>query len=340
MPIVTDAPRSRARPRVSVRGSVAVELEWALGTAARPDFLADHPRLAEAYRATSPGLVERITGFWGPQDALSCGGFMELLFVAHHGGALFSMEPGDLLDHLEESCAAVPAETENLALTSEAPEDRRAIISRLRQLRRSAATRRAYAGLLRDVWAAVGPLWDSLGRPAVDAAVTERAALLARGADWTEIVSGGCDFGPVLPQAVGLLGPGGEVAVVPAFFTHRGLFVDLPDLVVVGVRTDDGGSGARARTEDLARRLKTLADPTRLAMLDLLGARPRTVTEIASALGLAQPTVSNHVKVLREAGLLSEVREGRRRNLVVSERVVADVIDGLQRVLATPAVSP
>ena len=56
-----------------------------------------------------------------------------------------------------------------------------------------------------------------------------------------------------------------------------------------------------------------LAEPNRRALLDLLRVRPRTVGEVAEALGLAQPTVSKHLKVLREAGLVRVSVDAQRR---------------------------
>ena len=56
-----------------------------------------------------------------------------------------------------------------------------------------------------------------------------------------------------------------------------------------------------------------LAEPNRRAALDLLRVRPRTVGELAEVLGLAQPTVSKHLKVLREAGLVQVSAEAQRR---------------------------
>ena len=146
-----------------------------------------------------------------------------------------------------------------------------------------------------------------------------------------------CDFGELLDRTVADLEPDGELVVVPAFFTHKGLLVDLPGVVVVGVRTDTTGAQARARTEALARRLKAISDPTRLAMLDALRNGPRTVTEIAVAFGLAQPTVSNHVKVLRDAGLVTDVREGTRRHLVVEHDEVEELLANLHGVLSDRA---
>lgn len=95
---------------------------------------------------------------------------------------------------------------------------------------------------------------------------------------------------------------------------------------------DVSGAEARARVELIARRLKTVADPTRLAMLGVLASRPRTITELAQIFDLAQPTVSNHVKLLRDAGLLRRVRQGSRLDLVVEQEAVTQLIEHLESV--------
>ena len=56
-----------------------------------------------------------------------------------------------------------------------------------------------------------------------------------------------------------------------------------------------------------------LAEPRRREILDLLRARERQVGELVDELGLAQPTVSKHLRVLREAGLVQVRRDAQRR---------------------------
>ena len=56
-----------------------------------------------------------------------------------------------------------------------------------------------------------------------------------------------------------------------------------------------------------------LADPHRRAVLELLRARPRPVGELVEHLRLTQPGTSKHLRVLREAGLVSVRQEGQRR---------------------------
>jgi DNA-binding transcriptional ArsR family regulator len=338
MPFIhADLPASGG-PRVSVRPSVAIELEWALTSGDQEDYRRDNPALAAVYDA-HPALQARVQAIWGAEEAMSCGGhFLELMVLAHYGGLLFSSDPEDLLDRLDELCATAPREASDLPLLSETPEDRAAVLLRLARLRQSPALRTTYVALVRDMWDAIRAEWELAGRAAVDVAVAVRRELQAKGADWHEVVRGECDFGGLLDRTVAALGPDGEVVVVPAYFTHKGLLVDLPGLVVVGVRTDTTGAHARARTEALARRLKAVSDPTRLAILNALRSGPRTATEVASAFSLAQPTVSNHVKLLRDAGLVVDVRQGTRRTLVVQHDAVEELITSLHEALSDRTV--
>jgi DNA-binding transcriptional ArsR family regulator len=104
--------------------------------------------------------------------------------------------------------------------------------------------------------------------------------------------------------------------------------------VLIGVRAEGSGAEARARTEVLARRLKTISDPTRLAMVEVLRSAPSTVSELAALFGLAQPTVSNHVKILRDAGLVANSTDGGRRALVLQPDALDALLDGLQGMVA------
>jgi DNA-binding transcriptional ArsR family regulator len=59
--------------------------------------------------------------------------------------------------------------------------------------------------------------------------------------------------------------------------------------------------------------LAALADPTRRAVFERLVDGPRSVSEVAAALPVSRPAVSQHLKHLKDAGLVSEERAGTRR---------------------------
>jgi DNA-binding transcriptional ArsR family regulator len=58
--------------------------------------------------------------------------------------------------------------------------------------------------------------------------------------------------------------------------------------------------------------IAALADPTRRAVFERLRGGPRPVVEIARGLPVSRPAVSQHLRVLKEAGLVRERREGTR----------------------------
>lgn len=64
---------------------------------------------------------------------------------------------------------------------------------------------------------------------------------------------------------------------------------------------------------DAAVVLTALSDPTRRRVLEALRTGPRSVGELTAAVPVSQSAVSQHLRVLREAGLVTERRAGTRR---------------------------
>ncbi|BDZ41061.1 putative transcriptional regulator, ArsR family protein [Paraoerskovia sediminicola] len=65
---------------------------------------------------------------------------------------------------------------------------------------------------------------------------------------------------------------------------------------------------------ELARSFKALADPARVQLLAIVATRPGAeacVCDLTEPVGLSQPTVSHHLKILTEAGLLEREQRGR-----------------------------
>ena len=80
--------------------------------------------------------------------------------------------------------------------------------------------------------------------------------------------------------------------------------------------------------------LGALSDPTRQTVLDLLRQRPATVGELASQLPVSRPAVSQHLHVLKSAGLVEEERRGTRHYFRLNPRSLAELrahIDSIWR---------
>jgi DNA-binding transcriptional ArsR family regulator len=68
-----------------------------------------------------------------------------------------------------------------------------------------------------------------------------------------------------------------------------------------------------------------LASPPRREVLQLLLGGPRTVNDLASHFDMRRPSLSEHLRVLREAGLVSERKVGRERHYQLESQPFADL---------------
>jgi DNA-binding transcriptional ArsR family regulator len=73
-----------------------------------------------------------------------------------------------------------------------------------------------------------------------------------------------------------------------------------------------------------------LAEPSRRRILDLLRGGERSVTDLVTRLDLSQPSVSKHLKVLREAGLVGVRPEGKLRWYGLRAEPLAEVAEWLE----------
>jgi len=79
-----------------------------------------------------------------------------------------------------------------------------------------------------------------------------------------------------------------------------------------------------------AQALQALGDPTRRAVLEELRSGPRAVGEIADRLPVSRPAVSQHLRVLKEAGLVTERQSGTRRLYRVEPDALAELREYLE----------
>lgn len=75
--------------------------------------------------------------------------------------------------------------------------------------------------------------------------------------------------------------------------------------------------------------LTALADPTRRAVFERLRAGPVSVTDIAADLPVSRPAVSQHLKVLKDAGLVRDEADGTRRLYEVDASGIEELRDWL-----------
>jgi ArsR family transcriptional regulator len=79
-----------------------------------------------------------------------------------------------------------------------------------------------------------------------------------------------------------------------------------------------------------------LSDETRLGILECLRGRERCVCELTDHLDAAQSRLSFHLRVLKEAGLVSDRREGRWMYYTLNREVLEEAADLVQSLTAVP----
>lgn len=84
--------------------------------------------------------------------------------------------------------------------------------------------------------------------------------------------------------------------------------------------------------EEEAKMLKVLSDPNRLKIIDILSCGERCVCDILEFFEFTQPTLSHHLKVLMDAGLVDMRKDGQWNNYSLNNSKCKDVIKVLENV--------
>jgi DNA-binding transcriptional ArsR family regulator len=275
-----------------------------------------------------PSLHERIQTFWDPAETATSPEWGELLVVAWRQGTLFDEDMGRFFERFEATVRepiAVPA------LPSEEDGVREIIQSRLDRLQASSELRGRYLALVRDFWESLKPFWDGGAHTAALKAANELRRNLRNETDLGAVLPAASfvrreQFVPLIEAALSR----GEVALIPLALAGEGnsLF-SLPGATLVGHGLEVGLIDERRRrvTEQAAARFKALSDPTRLAILLYLFCGPASMTDVALRFEVSQPTVSVHMKTLREAGLVEAEKAGNLTLYRSDERRVRSYVD-------------
>lgn len=80
---------------------------------------------------------------------------------------------------------------------------------------------------------------------------------------------------------------------------------------------------------------KALNDPTRRAILELLKKRDMTAGEIADSFHISKPSISHHLDLLRQAGLVVSVKEGQFINYSLNTTVLDEILKWMMQLTNT-----
>ncbi|MFN8507389.1 MAG: metalloregulator ArsR/SmtB family transcription factor [Dehalococcoidia bacterium] len=321
------ARESRAEGRVTATVSLPIELTFALFMLSKPERTHDRAGAEQLTRVREqrPDLVDRVRAFWSEPEYPEWG---ELLLLINQAGALVEDDIDRLIARLM-AAAAEPLDVPDLP--TEPPEVRAYIARRLDALRADPARRDRLAGILRDTWEyVVVPGWDGAGRTVAEQTAQRIARQLESGTDLTRVVPANHlalreGARPLLNAAL----RAGHVYVVPMSVTSSGQCVfGTADTLLISFGPEAGSKAKRRReqAEAAAGRFKVLSDPTRVAILSRVLQMPTSITDLALYFDLSQPTVSVHMKMLREAGLLESTRSGAQTLYTASPEHVRDFV--------------
>jgi len=276
-------------------------------------------------------IGQRFRRLWSTDSLPGC---PELLPIAWHTDALLDDDPRRLFEWLS---TTGHRHLDDQELLSEPARDRPAIRDRMRRLREDAETRHLYREILQEVWRTASAAWAGHGRARVIKACAVWRARLDKGTTIEELVP------PRHPltraEQLGfedLLAHRMEFAVSPLHFCMSGGHVaDLGDFVHIAVPASDLHPVRKVRDASfVADRLRVLAEPTRVHILIQLFSAPAGVMEVARVLRMSQPTVSGHLKVLRNAGLVQPRKAGSRTVFVASRKRVDRLIEDARATIA------
>jgi DNA-binding transcriptional ArsR family regulator len=304
---------------VEVRPSAPLELMWIVHNAEASHELEGPMGSLEAVRLE---LGPKVRSFWG--DGVR--GFTEAVVLAQRSGTIFDLDLQRFFARFDEAASVAG----NPSLQSEPTSERRLLYARLERLRTDAPLRAEYKALLQEVWESVRAEWEAEGKSAVLKEVADWEGRIKRGAAYRTLLDRQRIWPgrPELEELTDAAAAEGRLVLTPGWFFGVIHVVEIDGTLYLGrrFRTPDQDGARRIVAKEVAGSLRALADPTRVAIVLWLASHPASITEIAKHFKLSQPTVSGHVQVLREAGLLEEKASGRSSMLTVTEQRLKDLL--------------
>ena len=306
--------------RIRVAVSAPLELMWVLHNLQAKHVLSGPYSSLEPLREE---LQPKLRSFWG--DGVR--GYTEVIVLSERSGTTLDLDLDRFFNRLDD---AIGADGQGLSLLSERPSERLALATRLQRLRDDRQLRGRYRTLVTSTWERVRGEWETSGRRAVTEAALDWNRMVAEGAGYRTLLDrphvwpGRTELDELAESALAE----GRMVLSPGWFFGLIHVVEVDGTVYLGrgVRAEDHDALLRETAARVASNLKALADPTRLGILLWLAKHPASVTEIANHFELSQPTVSGHVQLLRDAGLLEDKIAGRRSKLIVARERLKGVM--------------
>lgn len=263
-----------------------------------------------------PDLMQRVRSLWPETHKLLPRGF-ELIVPAAHFGYLPGDDPEPFFARFGELVAKIIDGMKTLETAGDpTPDVAAARVERFQALL-DPVVQGEYVGLLRDVWNELAPMWERDGLPIVHLECSRIRQRLDEGADLLELLPPKhfLQFDEYAARVRRALDQHEPIVVTPLHFASGGYTVDLETegtalFLGYSPRSEGIHQATLQKATDVATRLKAFSDPTRLTVLATIGELDVTVGDLAKLLDITQPSVSGHLKVLQEAGLVTVRKKG------------------------------
>ncbi len=305
---------------ISVAPSAPFELMWVAHFAeARHEHGGEFSSLEPVRQRIGPELT-RLRGDGTPRYST------EIVVLAHRSGTLLDLDLDRFFAGIDDAIAdASPLPS----LRSESAEELEVVRTRLQRLQADPEHRKRFVAVLQALWDAVKGEWESQGRPAAVAEAERWRRALAEGTPFRRLLEASrlWPSRPGVEEISDAAAARGDLVLNPCWFGGKIHILELDEAMYLGRGFRHTDVAYRKVAADISANIKALSDPTRLAILLRLARDPASVTEVAKQFQLSQPTVSSHVQVLREAGLIEERTVGRSAMLSASE-------EGLRRMFS------
>jgi ArsR family transcriptional regulator, arsenate/arsenite/antimonite-responsive transcriptional repressor len=308
--------------------SLVLDLSWIITRFQKHERKSD---FVEQFFVELDRYEDQLTGFWS--DGMR--GFAEVEVLAHLAKALEIVDFSEFRQRCDETLRSRSLSLD-VALISEGPDVEAILLARLRSLRDSEGLRERYFTLLKDVWSVVAVWWGNEGIRTLNRVAAETQRKLASGTPWYELVDvHSSAFDDRIAGIMARYEGGKPVKIAPCAFFGKALYFEFDEYILIGFGTGSDVDNAKQRVAGAIGPLRALADPTRLAIYEFLKRGPSTVKEISESFSLSQPTVSVHVKRLRDVGLVTATRNGTQLEIDIDRAAAEAVSNTLSAVLTT-----
>ena len=347
--ILSFSTETAQRQRVDAHPSPTLELIYAYHRLTRTVLDEDEDTSGEGarqiedlfheLRETHPELVDRVRQVCGEDGADRYD--VELFLLALEFDFADGEDPRAFLDALPDlPTRYLERSAEDPSTGPSQAEHRRKSLDRVQRLAdggRATEIREVLARL----WSVLEPRWRSDGRAVARAAAEHfLEAFDAKGDVLSALPPHHFAQFEASAERIRAAQARNQIDVIPLYFASQGGFIfNVHDAWCIGygLQTEQAFADTEARVRDIAARMKAYADPTRLMLLTLLARYGRltpTVGDLASQLGVSQPTVSGHLRLLRDAGLVRLEKDGTKSFYHLQTDAAIEPLDELSDLLA------